>query len=95
MPIYVMLATFTDEDERAFVECPDRIEAVVKRIEGIGARVLSNYGRMSSYDIVNVIEVPDSMPITRIEQAVHTPEVLCSARFMGPYPSARDGRIAE
>lgn len=93
MLIYVMLASLTEEGRRTAADDPEQIEAVTRGIEQIGARVLSNYGRMSCYDIVKVIEVPDGQTIDQIEKLLKIPDLLLTTRFMGPYPSARNGPV--
>ena len=53
-----MLSTLTDEGRRTLKERPERLHAVNKEIESMGARVTAQFATMGIYDFVNIIEAP-------------------------------------
>jgi len=66
MPIYVLLSTLTDEGRKTVKERPERIKEVNKEIEGLGAKVLSQFVLLGPYDFVNIVEAPDNKTISRV-----------------------------
>ena len=59
MPVYVIFATFIGSESQAMIENPFNHTMVSNKLQDMGATILNQYGPMSSYDIVNVIEVPE------------------------------------
>ncbi len=66
MATYIMLSTLTDEGRKTLKERPDRLQAVNKEVESMGARVTSQYAVLGGYDFVNVIEAPSNEVMARI-----------------------------
>jgi len=66
MATYVLLSTLTDEGRKTVKERPDRIQEVNKEIEGMGARVISQYAVLGLYDFINIVEAPNNETIARI-----------------------------
>ncbi len=66
MATYIMLTTLTDEGRKTIKERPSRIQEVNKELEGMGAKVISQYAVLGPYDFVNIIEAPDNQAIARI-----------------------------
>lgn len=66
MSTYIMLSTLTDEGRKTLKERPERLHAVNKEVESMGARVLSQYAVLGGYDFVNVIEAPSNEVMARI-----------------------------
>lgn len=66
MAIYVLLSTLTDEGRKTVKERPDRIREVNKELEGMGARVISQYALLGHYDFVSIVEAPNNESIARI-----------------------------
>ena len=66
MPRYILLSTLTAEGRKTIKEKPDRIREVNKEIEAFGAKVISQYAVLGSYDFVNVVEAPDNEAIARV-----------------------------
>jgi len=66
MPTYILLSTLTAEGRKTIKEKPDRIREVNKEIEAFGAKVISQYAVLGSYDFVNVVEAPDNEAIARV-----------------------------
>ncbi len=66
MATYIMLSTLTDEGRKTLKERPERLQAVNKEVESMGARVTSQYAVLGGYDFVNVIEAPSNEIMARI-----------------------------
>jgi uncharacterized protein with GYD domain len=66
MPTYVLMSTLTDEGRKTVKERPDRIREVNRELEGMGARVLSQYAVLGAYDFVSIVEAPNNETIARI-----------------------------
>lgn len=66
MPTYIMLSTLTAQGRQTLIANPERLRAVNKDVEELGARVLHQWATLGPFDFVNVIEAPDSATIARI-----------------------------
>ena len=66
MAIYVLLSNLTDEGRKTLKERPERLKEVNQEIERMGARVLTQYAVLGSYDFVNIVEAPSNEVIARI-----------------------------
>jgi uncharacterized protein with GYD domain len=66
MASYIMLSTLTDEGRKTLKERPERLKAVNKEVESMGARVVSQYAVLGGYDFVNIIEAPTNEIMSRI-----------------------------
>jgi len=66
MPTYIMLSTLTDEGRKTLKQRPERLKEVNKEVEAMGARVMSQYAVLGSYDFVNIIEAPTNEVMSRI-----------------------------
>ena len=66
MATYIMLSTLTDEGRKTLKERPERLQAVNKEVESMGARVIGQYAVLGGYDFVNVIEAPTNEVMARI-----------------------------
>lgn len=66
MATYIMLSTLTDEGRKTLKERPERLSAVNKEVESMGARVMSQYALLGTYDFVNIIEAPTNEIMSRI-----------------------------
>jgi uncharacterized protein with GYD domain len=66
MATYVLMSTLTDEGRKTVKERPDRIREVNKEIEGMGARVISQYAVLGAYDFISIVEAPNNETIARI-----------------------------
>ena len=87
MPVYVIFATFIGSESQTIMENSPDHATVSNKLQDMGATILNQYGPMSSYDIVNVIEVPDNETAIKIEQELNASHTGIKPRFMGPYPS--------
>jgi uncharacterized protein with GYD domain len=66
MAIYVLLSNLTDEGRKTLKERPERLKEVNQEIEKMGARVVTQYAVLGSYDFVNIVEAPTNEVIARI-----------------------------
>lgn len=66
MPKYVMLTTLTDQGLQTLRANPDRLKAVNRDVEELGAKVLHQWACLGPFDFVNVIEAPDAGTIARL-----------------------------
>lgn len=66
MATYIMMSTLTDEGRKTLKERPDRLQAVNKEVEDMGARVVSQYALLGGYDFINTIEAPTNEVMARI-----------------------------
>ncbi|MCH7743044.1 MAG: GYD domain-containing protein [Proteobacteria bacterium] len=66
MATYIMLSTLTDEGRKTLKERPERLQAVNKEIESMGARVTAQYAVLGGYDFVNIIEAPTNEVMARL-----------------------------
>lgn len=66
MATYIMLSNLTETGAATLKKKPGRLQEVNKEIEGMGAKVLSQYAVLGLYDFVTIIEAPDNETIARI-----------------------------
>lgn len=66
MATYIMMSTLTDEGRKTLKERPERLKAVNKEVEAMGARVVSQWAVLGGYDFVNIIEAPSNEVMSRI-----------------------------
>jgi uncharacterized protein with GYD domain len=66
MPIYILLSNLTAQGVQTLKSNPDRLNAVNKDVEELGAKVLHQWATLGPYDFVNVVEAPDAATIARV-----------------------------
>ena len=66
MATYIMLSNLTDEGRKTLKERPERLHAVNKEVESMGARVTGQFATMGGYDFVNIIEAPTNEVMAKI-----------------------------
>ena len=66
MPVYITLFRWTDQGRGDLGSLPDRSEAVARRVEEAGAKLLGNYVTMGRYDQVSVVEAPDDETVAKL-----------------------------
>jgi len=66
MATYIMLSNLTDEGRKTLKERPERLQAVNKEIESMGARVIAQYAVLGGYDFINIIEAPTNEVMARL-----------------------------
>ncbi|MGA8817060.1 MAG: GYD domain-containing protein [Xanthobacteraceae bacterium] len=70
MPIFVVLAHFTDQGIRAASESPKRADAFKAMAKKVGATVKEFFWTLGSYDMVTIIEAPDVETITALSLSI-------------------------
>jgi len=70
MPRYIMLTTLTDQGLGTIRSHPERLKAVNKDVEELGAKVLHQWACLGPFDFVNVVEAPDAVTIARVSVAL-------------------------
>lgn len=66
MPTYLMVTTLTDQGLQTLRASPDRLRAVNRDVEELGAKVLHQWACLGPFDFVNVVEAPDAATVARI-----------------------------
>lgn len=66
MPTYVTLIRWTDQGRKDVATLPDRADAVIKRVEEAGGKVLANYVTMGRFDQVAITEAPDDETVAKL-----------------------------
>lgn len=66
MPMYVMLANFTDQGIRNIKESPKREDAFRELCEKVDARVKDIYRTMGRYDVVAIVDAPNDGAMSTI-----------------------------
>lgn len=66
MPVYITLIKWTDQGRSQVGSLPDRTDAVAKRVEQAGGKVLGNYVTMGRYDQIAITEAPDDETIAKL-----------------------------
>ncbi len=70
MPYYVMLTKLTDSGRKTIMRNPGRIWEVNQEVEGMGAKIISQYALLGEYDFINVLEAPNNTVIARVASAL-------------------------
>ena len=65
MPLYVILANWTEQGVRSAKDSPRRLDAAKKALKDMGGEFKSFYLTMGDYDIVAVYEAPDDAVAAR------------------------------
>jgi len=66
MATYIMMSNLTDEGRKTLKERPERLHAVNKEVESMGARVTGQYATMGGFDFINIIEAPSNEVMAKI-----------------------------
>ena len=70
MPIFILLSTLTAQGVQTLKSNPDRLQAVNKDVEELGAKVLHQWATLGPFDFINVVEAPDAATIARVSVAL-------------------------
>jgi len=70
MPIYILLSNLTAQGVQTLKSNPDRLQAVNKDVEELGAKVLHQWATLGPFDFINVVEAPDAATIARVSVAL-------------------------
>jgi len=66
MALYVLFTTLTAEGRKSLKKNPGRIWGVNKEVEQMGAKIISQYKLLGSYDFINIVEAPNNNVISRV-----------------------------
>jgi len=66
MATYILLSQLTEQGAETLKKRPQRIEEVNREVEGMGAKILSQFAVLGPYDFVTIVEAPDNETIARI-----------------------------
>ena len=66
MPLYAMLSTLTDEGRKTLRNNPQRILEVNREVEGMGARVITQYAALGGFDFLTILEAADNLTLANI-----------------------------
>jgi uncharacterized protein with GYD domain len=66
VPTYILLSTLTVQGIQTLKSNPDRLRAVNKDVEELGAKVLHQWATLGDVDFVNIVEAPDAASIARV-----------------------------
>jgi len=66
MPTYILLSTLNPQGLQTLTATPERLLEVNREIEEHGVRVLRQWALLGSYDIMTVVEAPNSAAIARL-----------------------------
>ena len=70
MPTYLLLSTLTVQGIQTLKSNPERLRAVNKDVEELGAKVLHQWATLGDVDFVNIVEAPDAATIARVSVAL-------------------------
>jgi uncharacterized protein with GYD domain len=70
MPYYMMLTKLTDMGRKTMMRNPGRLWEVNKEVEGMGAKIISQYALLGEWDFVNMLEAPNNTVIARVASAL-------------------------
>ena len=70
MPTYILLSTLTVQGIQTLKSNPERLRAVNKDVEELGAKVLHQWATLGDVDFVNIDEAPDAATIARVSVAL-------------------------
>ena len=66
MPTYIVLGHFTDQGIRNIKDTPKRANALKEAAKKYGATIKSVYWTLGAYDVMTVVEAPDSESMAKL-----------------------------
>jgi uncharacterized protein with GYD domain len=70
MPYYMMLTKLTDMGRKTMMRNPGRLWEVNKEVEGMGAKIISQYALLGEWDFINILEAPNNTVIARVASSL-------------------------
>jgi uncharacterized protein with GYD domain len=70
VPTYILLSTLTVQGVQTLKSNPERLRAVNKDVEELGAKVLHQWATLGEVDFINIVEAPDAATIARVSMAL-------------------------
>ena len=66
MPIYIMLAKFTNDGRKSIVNNPGKNNGNKPGTRDVGAKIITQYALLGNYDLVNIFEAHSNEVIARV-----------------------------
>jgi len=66
----MMLTKLTDAGRKTMMRNPGRLWEVNKEVEGMGAKIISQYALLGEWDFVNILEAPNNTVVARVASAL-------------------------
>lgn len=66
MATFLLLSNLTPQGLQTLAATPERLLEVNREIEGLGGRVVKQWGLLGAFDFLSVVEAPDATAIARI-----------------------------
>ena len=66
MAIYVQLMKWTEQGRKNADSLPDRVEAVQKRVQDMGVKIIGHYLTMGQYDQIVICDAPDDETVAKV-----------------------------
>ena len=92
MATFITLVNFTDQGVRSIKESPKRAEAFKAMAAKAGAKVKELYWTLGHYDIVTIVEAPDTATATALGLAVAS-QGNVRTETLTAFPSDEFGKI--
>jgi uncharacterized protein with GYD domain len=70
MAVYIQLMKWTEQGRKNAESLPDRVEAVQKRVEDMGVKIIGHYLTMGQYDQIVVCEAPNDETVAKVTMMV-------------------------
>ena len=70
MAVYIQLMKWTEQGRKNAESLPDRVEAVQKRVEDMGVKIIGHYLTMGQYDQIVICEAPDDETVAKVTMMV-------------------------
>lgn len=70
MAAYAVFVKLTPAGRKSLHANPDRLNAVVRQAEGMGAKILQNFATVGEYDFITMIDAPDNATVERIQAEI-------------------------
>jgi len=65
-----MLTKLTDAGRKTMMRNPERIWAVNKEVEDMGAKIVTQFSILGEWDFINILEAPSNAVIARVSAAM-------------------------
>ena len=66
MSYFIMLSKLTAEGRKTIMRNPDRIWEVNEEVEGMGAKIITQYALLGGFDFITILDAPNNEVIARV-----------------------------
>lgn len=91
MPTFIVLTKLTPAGRKSLNDDPNRLRAVTREAERLGAKVRQQFATLGAYDFMTVIEAPDNGTVSRISAEISG----LGTTIMRTYPAISLPRFTE